>query len=156
MKPTAQALQDIYLLKDLDAATLALVAEAATTQVVEAGEDLCREGQPSDGMYLIRSGSARVTKQRSDADVVILGSGSHFGEIGLLDSGPRSATVTAVERCEIVNLSTDALNAKLAAAPAASAAFHRAVARSLARRLRATTDDLAFARQLSLDQRRHS
>lgn len=155
MNAAVQALQGIYLLKDLDAATLAVVAEAATTHAFEAGADICREGQPADGLYLIRTGSVRVTKSSSDADVVMLGSGSHFGELGLLDDSPRSATVTANERCDIVKVGADALKAKLAGNPTAAAAFYRAIARSIAKRLRVTTDDLAFARQLAFDQHRN-
>ncbi|NCW21807.1 MAG: cyclic nucleotide-binding domain-containing protein [Gammaproteobacteria bacterium] len=150
-----QALQGIHLLKDLDAATLSVVGAAASTHTFDAGQDICREGQAADGLYLIRTGSVRVTKSGSDADVVILGSGSHFGELGLVDEAPHSATVTASERCEMIKISTTTLRDKLAANPVAAAAFYRAVARSIAKRLRVTTDDLAFARQLALEQHRH-
>lgn len=154
MSSKAQALQQIYLFKDLDADTLAVVAQAATSLVIDAGQDVCREGQPADGMFLIRSGSVHVTKGGSDADVVMLGSGSHFGELGLVDDSPRSATVTAAERCEIIKVDAAQLRDALATSPAVAAAFYRAIARSIARRLRVTTDDLSFARQLALGQRR--
>jgi CRP-like cAMP-binding protein len=150
----AQALQQIYLFKNLDADTLAVVAQAASKQVLDAGQEVCREGQPADGLYLIRSGSVHVTKSGSDADVVMLGSGSHFGELGLVDDSPRSATVTAAERCEIIKVDAAQLRDSLARQPAVAAAFYRAVARSIARRLRVTTDDLTFARQLAISQRR--
>lgn len=156
MTPQAQALQQIYLFKDLDADTLAVVARSATGQVFDAGEDICREGQRADALYLIRSGSVHVKKNDSDADVVMLGSGSHFGELGLVDDSPRSATVTAAEHCEILKIDADRLREALAANPAVAAAFYRVVARSIARRLRVTTDDLAFARQLAIGQRRGS
>ena len=154
MTPQAQALQQIYLFKDLDADALALVAQSATAVVFDAGQDVCREGERADGMYLIRTGSVRVTKGDSDADVVMLGSGSHFGELGLVDDSPRSATVTASERCDIIKVDSARLRDALAAKPVVAAAFYRAVARSIARRLRVTTDDLAFPRQLPLSQRR--
>jgi CRP-like cAMP-binding protein len=155
MTSPAQALQQIYLFKDLDADVLAVVALAASSVVFDAGQDICHEGQPADALYLLRSGSVRVTKGGSDADVVMLGSGSHFGELGLVDDSPRSATVTAAEHCEILRVDAARLREALAAKPAVAAAFYRAVARSIARRLRVTTDDLAFARQLALSQRRH-
>lgn len=154
MTPQSQALQQIYLFKDLDADALAAVAQSASGVVFDAGQDVCREGQAADGMYLIRSGSVRVTKGDSDSDVVILGSGSHFGELGLVDDSPRSATVTAAERCDIIKVDATRLRDALAAKPAVAASFYRAVARSIARRLRITTDDLAFARQLAVSQRR--
>jgi CRP-like cAMP-binding protein len=151
---TVATLPAIYFLKDLDTDTLSVVAQAASRESYNAGDDICREGQGAGGLYLISSGSVRVSKIGSDADVVILGSGSHFGEISLVDDAPRSATVTANERCALIKIDASTLHQKLAANTAAGALFYRAVARSLARRLRTTTDDLAFARQLALELHR--
>ncbi len=153
-KTTIATLQAIYLLKDLDNDTLGVVAQAASTDTFDAGEDVCREGQSAGGLYLISSGSVRVTKSGADADVVMLGSGSHFGEVSLVDDAPRSATVTANERSIIIKIDAGTLHQKLAANTAAGAVFYRAVAKSLAKRLRTTTDDLAFARQLALEHHR--
>lgn len=149
------ALQAIYLFKDLNPATLTLVAQAASSQTFDAGQDICREGQAAEGLYLISSGSVRVTKNGSETDLVMLGSGSHFGELALVDESPRSATVTANERCVIITIGATVLREKFASNPAAGADFYRAVARSIAKRLRATTDDLAFARQLAFEHHRH-
>jgi len=151
---TIATLQAIYLLKDLDTDTLGVVAQAASTDTFDAGDDVCREGQSAGGLYLISSGSVRVTKSGADADVVMLGSGSHFGEVSLVDDAPRSATVTANERSIIIKIDAGTLHQKLAANTAAGAVFYRAVAKSLAKRLRTTTDDLAFARQLALEHHR--
>ena len=151
---TIATLQAIYLLKDLDTDTLGVVAQAASTDTFDTGEDVCREGQSAGGLYLISSGSVRVTKSGADADVVMLGSGSHFGEVSLVDDAPRSATVTANERSIIIKIDAGTLHQKLAANTAAGAVFYRAVAKSLAKRLRTTTDDLAFARQLALEHHR--
>jgi CRP-like cAMP-binding protein len=151
---TIATLQAIYLLKDLDTDTLGVVAQAASTDTFDAGEDVCREGQSAGGLYLISSGSVRVTKSGADADVVMLGSGSHFGEVSLVDDAPRSATVTANERSIIIKIDAGTLHQKLAANTAAGAVFYRAAAKSLAKRLRTTTDDLAFARQLALEHHR--
>ena len=125
---TIATLQAIYLLKDLDTDTLGVVAQAASTDTFDAGEDVCREGQSAGGLYLISSGSVRVTKSGADADVVMLGSGSHFGEVSLVDDAPRSATVTANERSIIIKIDAGTLHT--------------------------TTDDLAFARQLALEHHR--
>jgi CRP-like cAMP-binding protein len=151
---TIAALQAIYLFKELDADTLGVVAQAASTETFDIGEDICREGQSASGLYLLSSGSVRVTKSGAEAGVVMLGSGSHFGEVSLVDDAPRSATVTANERCVMIKIDADALRQKFAVNTAAGAVFYRAIARSLAKRLRTTTDDLAFARQLALEHHR--
>lgn len=150
----ATDLTQIFLLKDLSADALALVERAATSFVVEGGVEIFREGQPADGLYLLRAGSVRVSKAGSDTDVVMLGTGSHFGELGLLDDAPRSASVRANERTELVKVDGERLRALLDAEPAIAARFYRAVARSVSKRLRVTTDDLAFARQLAQERRR--
>jgi CRP-like cAMP-binding protein len=151
---TVAALQAIYLFKDLDADTLGVVAQASSTETFDTGEDICREGQSASGLYLLSSGSVRVTKSSAEAEVVMLGSGSHFGEVSLVDDAPRSATVTANERCVMIKIDADTLRQKFAVNTAAGAVFYRAIARSLAKRLRTTTDDLAFARQLALEHHR--
>jgi len=73
---------------------LALIARAAKTVSHKAGTVLAREGERGIGLFLILEGTARVTiggKPRAT-----LGPGEFFGEIALLDGGPRTATVTAV------------------------------------------------------------
>jgi CRP-like cAMP-binding protein len=154
MSTTAASLQQIFLLRDLRPEALALVEQATTGMTIDAGREIFREGEPSDGLYLLRSGSVRVSKPGNDSDVVMLGTGSHFGELSLVDDGPRSASVTATERCELLRVDAATLRTKLDAAPQVAASFYRAIARSLAKRLRVTTDDLAFARQLALERRR--
>ena len=60
--------------------------------------DVTRDTAPVDGLYIIKSGVAKVSKPseswEAEAVLAILGSGSCFGEIGLLDGLPPSANVT--------------------------------------------------------------
>jgi len=63
-----------------------------------AGAPLVRQGQPADGAYLIESGDANVITALpggGEAAVAKLGPGSVLGEMALLESGTRSATVIA-------------------------------------------------------------
>ena len=61
--------------------------------------DITRHTAPVDGLYLIKSGVAKVSKPseswEAEAVLAILGRGSCFGEKGLLDRLPPSANVTA-------------------------------------------------------------
>jgi len=66
------------------------------------GTVIAREGEPGIGLFVIRSGTADVTiggKKKAS-----LGPGEFFGEIALLDGGPRTATVTATSDMELLGL----------------------------------------------------
>jgi CRP/FNR family transcriptional regulator, cyclic AMP receptor protein len=63
---------------------------------VKRGYVVVREGDPSDGMYIVVRGSAQVQMELHQGDqtrLAVLMPGDVFGEISLLDSAPRSATV---------------------------------------------------------------
>ncbi len=66
---------------------------------VAAGEDVVRQGEPADRFYIIERGTFTVTQVPATGGerVVLrqLGPDQVFGELGLLDAGPRTATVTA-------------------------------------------------------------
>ena len=57
------------------------------------GETVIMEGTGAAAFFLIESGEAKVT--RKGVELATLGPGQYFGEIALIDGGPRSATVTA-------------------------------------------------------------
>ncbi len=60
---------------------------------VPAGKDLIRQGEVGDDLMVIVSGQVGV--ERNGARMTALGPGDFFGEISLIDHGPRTATVTA-------------------------------------------------------------
>ena len=70
------------------------VARARAVGVAASRDTAGDTGRCVDHFYVIHSGQATVSV--SGTDVRILGPGSHFGEIGLLSSSPRSATVTTL------------------------------------------------------------
>ena len=71
-----------------------------------------RDTTTVDGLYIVKSGVAKVTKPsqswEAEAVLAILGQGQSFGEIGLLDGLPPSANVTTMEPMECYVLSRDA------------------------------------------------
>ena len=92
-KDPVQLLQGVPLFSGCTKKELQAIAAAAKEVRHRPGAVIAREGDTGVGFFLIMDGTARVsvggkTKAR-------LGAGDYFGEIALLDEGPRSATVTA-------------------------------------------------------------
>jgi CRP/FNR family cyclic AMP-dependent transcriptional regulator len=71
------------------------------------GTAIVREGEPADVLYIVVSGRLKVLMGEADGKetiLSILGPGEFFGEMGLIDDNPRSATVVAIEPCEMLAL----------------------------------------------------
>ena len=86
-------LEEVSLLEGCSQRQLRAVARIAEVIEVPAGAVLARAGHGGDEFFLILDGSARVdVSPRKRAK---LKPGDYFGEMSLLDGGPRSATVTA-------------------------------------------------------------
>jgi CRP-like cAMP-binding protein len=72
---------------------------------VDRRQDIVRAGEKGDRLFLLLQGRAEVIRTSSDgaqAIVDLLGSGEVLGEIALLAGGVRTATVTAIEPCELL------------------------------------------------------
>src|SRR5215212_8966879 len=64
-------------------------------------------GDPTDSLYIVLSGRLKVMMSDSDGKEVILsilGPGEFFGEMGLIDDAPRSASVVTIEPCELLSI----------------------------------------------------
>jgi CRP/FNR family cyclic AMP-dependent transcriptional regulator len=71
---------------------LGLIAKYADELEVDAGEQLIKEGEAGREFYVIVEGKASLT--RGGREIAVLGPGSYFGELSLLDGQKRDATVT--------------------------------------------------------------
>jgi CRP-like cAMP-binding protein len=93
----------------------------------------------------------RVLKsgKHDEEEVARMGQGQYFGEVALIDSDQRSATVAAVERTELLRVDRQELEKVLNQDSAVGLKVYRAFARSLCRRLRQTTIDLTFMKDLA-------
>jgi CPA1 family monovalent cation:H+ antiporter len=79
---------------------LAAIASVATETTVEAGKSLASEGDFGHALYAIERGTAEVSR---GGDVVrTLGSGDVFGEVAVLASGRRTATVVATTPMSLI------------------------------------------------------
>jgi CRP/FNR family transcriptional regulator, cyclic AMP receptor protein len=92
-------------------------------------------GDPTDSLYIVLSGRLKVMMSDAEGKEVILsilGAGEIFGEMGLIDDEPRSATVVAIEPCELLSLAKRDFKKSLAE----NFEMSMAVMRGLVKRLR--------------------
>lgn len=92
----------IPLLAELDERELEVLAAGADRVDVDAGEELTREGEFGHAVFAILAGTAEVTVEGTT--VRRLGPGDVFGEIAIMSSGRRTATVTATTGMRLVSL----------------------------------------------------
>ena len=119
------------------------VVDLLTTEHVAAGTVLIEEGVTSTGfMALVLEGEAIVQNSiAGTGESVVLGEvgpGAVFGELGILDGKPRSATVTAVTDMDIAVLDRAALGRLIDELPGVGCALLSAIIVRVGERLRAT------------------
>jgi CRP/FNR family transcriptional regulator, cyclic AMP receptor protein len=91
--PIVDLLSSVELFRGVSKKDLSKIADAMKEMDFAEGKVVTAEGDPDARFYLILEGGARVSiggRKRQ-----LLGPGQYFGEIALIDGGPRSATITA-------------------------------------------------------------
>jgi CRP-like cAMP-binding protein len=96
-------LKSVDLFSGLSGEELAPVAAIAIEEQREAGEDILREGELADSLYLLVEGRVRI--HRGGQTLAVLHEREAFGEMAILDPAPRSATVTAETDVTLLKLS---------------------------------------------------
>src|SRR5438477_2399539 len=86
-------LQRVQLFEACSSRQLRAIARIAEVQGVPAGYVLAQAGEPGDRFFVIVDGAARIVVSAQQQSRI--GPGEFFGEMSLLDGGPRSATVIA-------------------------------------------------------------
>jgi CRP-like cAMP-binding protein len=87
------------------------LAGAAQEVEVPAGEVVIREGDPADAFYVVMGGELRVTARAGtpeEAELSTAEPGDYFGEIGLIERIPRTATVKAIQRSRLLRCDGEA------------------------------------------------
>ena len=114
---------------------LRMIATMVTRRSAPRSNTIMAGGDPTDSLYIVLSGRLKVMMSDSDGKEVILsilGPGEYFGEMGLIDDEPRSASVVTLEPCELLSIAKRDFRKCLAD----NFEMSMAVMRGLVRRLR--------------------
>jgi CRP/FNR family cyclic AMP-dependent transcriptional regulator len=128
-------LQRTPLFEGLDPTQLEELAAETRTHSHKRKEELFHKGDDGSDVYIVISGRLKALTTSADgSDVVfsILGPGDVIGEIAMLSGMPRTATVVALEACDLLSLSRPDILSFLNRHPAAAIKMLRIVSKRLA------------------------
>ena len=111
-------------------------------------EPIIREGEHGQDMFVVAAGRLRVLKSGggNDEELATLEPGDSFGEIALLDSGPRSASVVAITASTLLRFE----RRNLVKIPEVSRKLYRNIAAMVASRLRDTSMRVILAKAVAV------
>jgi CRP/FNR family transcriptional regulator, cyclic AMP receptor protein len=128
-------LRRVPLFTGLTESQLEILASGTVRRNYPKGRTIVAEGEPSQSLYILLSGRAKVQRSDSEGKEVILAvlmSGEFFGEMSLIDDAPRSASVITLESCDFLAINKENFKAMLSQ----NAELGLAVMRGLVKRLR--------------------
>ena len=144
MASIEEMLAGVPLFEPLDAATRQVLADRVDVEKHEAGKVIFNRGDPGESMYVVISGEVEITVKNDTGETMVLEraqAGDFFGEISLLDMGPRTATAKVVTDVEAVVVDRGDLDELLKVRPESAQMFLTAMGKRLretARLLRGT------------------
>ena len=112
MPVEAEVLNDIEFFKLLSDDARKALAEVIDLIILDEAQVLFRTGDPGESLFLVHTGEVELFIKDTAGQKIVLTvaqPGDFFGEIALLDSGPRSATAVALTRSVLVELDRDDL-----------------------------------------------
>ena len=145
--------QKLYLFQDLEEGEIHKVLNRTSLREFPAGAAIIQEGEPGDSLFIMQEGEVEITKQLTltlDEDtpkerVMIrlkAENGVYFGEMALLENETRSATVTALNDCSVLELHQEDFLDLIEQNPAMGVKLLLRLAQVLSQHLRKTNQDV--------------
>ena len=102
IEPTVDVLAQVGLFEEAPRLALERLAAAAEEQLVARGTTVVRQGEPADDLWVVRGGDLEVAVDGERINVV--GTNGWFGEIGLVEHVPRTATVRTLTPATLLRI----------------------------------------------------
>jgi len=144
-KDIAEALTKVPIFSELSKREIQRIVRIAHKRNYKEGEEIVQMGQPAAGMYVIIRGKVKVTRRSPEGGEIRLATldeGDFFGDIGLLDKAPRTATITAVMPSHVIGLFRPELLQLIDQDPKLASKILFKLAQIVAVRLRITNEKL--------------
>ncbi|MEI6845552.1 MAG: cyclic nucleotide-binding domain-containing protein [Candidatus Firestonebacteria bacterium] len=143
-QPLVEAFLDHPNFSQFSAEELKALRDCCKEKVLVEGEVLFSECEAGLSMYIVKKGSIKIYKMGFLGETVIaqINPGEFVGEMAVIDSSPRSATVKAIVNTELLELSRDSFNNLKKEFPMVAIKLMDLLLRSLSLRLRNTTAKL--------------
>ena len=144
-------LQKMPIFRHLSYRQLVRVLNITAVRTYDAGEEIVREGEAGDALFIVLDGEALV--HAADAEIAKLGRGQHFGEMALVDRAPRSASVTSLSDTRVMVIRRSDFFDIIRKSHDVAVKLLWSFLGVLSQRLRSTSKELGEARhQLGLDE----
>jgi uncharacterized membrane protein len=134
MSADPEILAEVPLFQLLDADERAALAAKVEPVSAPAGKTLFSYGDPGDSLYIVREGEVEIFFKNDTGDKIVLersGPGDFFGELSLIDAGPRTATALVTKDLRAVMVDREDIEALLKQHPAAAMDLLTATGRRL-------------------------
>lgn len=133
LAPRVAVLEALGLFSGASRPILERLAGSAETVSFMPGTPIVREGESADALYVLIDGEVRVTARgeggSDEREIRVMRAPTYFGEIGVLEGIPRTATVTAIQPRQCERIEGDSLLDALTASPPSSSLMESARSR---------------------------
>jgi CRP-like cAMP-binding protein len=154
MQTVPDFLKNLSLFQDLDLPALSKLAALLVSTKISARAVIFRESSDSDALYIVQTGQIVISKHvQGEVDIVLtrFRSGDFFGEMGLFDAAPRSATAHAETDSILLRLDRKAFQQILADYPEMAARICYRLVTVFIERLRSTNEQAREAIRWGLE-----
>jgi CRP-like cAMP-binding protein len=133
LAPRVALLEQLGFFASASRPVLERLAGLATEHSMPAATAIVTEGEPADALYVLAEGEVEVTSRgeagEGERRIRLMSAPSYFGEIGVLEGIPRTATVTATTDVRVLRIEGRALVDALTSAPVSTSLMENARSR---------------------------
>jgi MFS family permease len=133
LAPRVAILEQLGIFTTASRTVLERLAGVAEEEAAAAGTTVVREGEPAEALYVLAEGEVEVTARgeagEEEQRIRVMGAPCYFGEIGVLERIPRTASVTAITDVGLLRIEGAALLEALTSTPPSSSLMENAASR---------------------------